>query len=117
MPAKNKIEIAARIIAAEMVRKIVQNGDLLGFSDDGLHLLKGTLRYMDDKELATIIAGSGDCVGQAVAAFLVARIAPLSFDDRIELGKKMSCWRIWEKILEVPGLSHTEIRLIRTNYL
>lgn len=116
MSAKDNVKIAARALTAELV-KIVQEEprDVFGFSDDDLHLLKGTLRYMNDDELA-LVANSGYFNSEAVADFLAPRIAPMSLRERVALGVKMNHWCVWAKIVEVPGLSNFEIKDIKANY-
>lgn len=123
MTCKDQITAAAKAFLAELVRiaqEHAQGGDRshdnhYDFEGGDLLLLTGLFRYMTDDELA-LFAGVGYLTSQAVADFLAPRIAPLYLNERIKLGEKMNYWRIWAKIVEVPGLSHDEIRQIRRTY-
>lgn len=118
-----KITVAAKAFLAELV-KIAQehaqgrdrsHDNYYDFKDGDLLLLTGLFRHMTDDELS-LFAGVGYLTSQAVADFLAPRIAPLRLNERIKLGEKMNYWRIWAKIVEVPGLSHDEISQVKRAY-
>jgi hypothetical protein len=112
--SKNRIEVAAKILVAELVT-IAQESGRRQFADEDLPLLKGLLRYMTDDELV-LFGGAGYLTSQAVADFLESRIAKLGYNDRIQLGKKMNYWRVWKKIISVPGLNWDEVHQIQREY-
>ena len=115
MSDKEKIKNAAKSFKDDLVTIALERGQGPNFEDEDLLLFKGVLRYMTDEELA-LFARAGYLTSQAVADFLAPRIAPLRLNERIMLGVKMNYWRIWAKIVEVPGLSHDEISEVRRTY-
>ncbi len=112
--SKDRIAVAAKTLVAELVT-IAKVSGKRQFADEDLPLLKGLLRHMTDDELI-LFGGAGYLTSQAVADFLEPRIAKLGYDERIQLGKMMNYWRVWKKIVEVPGLGWDEIHTIKAAY-
>lgn len=121
----NAIKEAKKALLAELL-KIAQRHEVQSdgrrfhdnfydFDKEGVEILKTLFQYMSDADLR-LFAGVGMNVSQAVADFLEPRIERLSYQGRVNLGEYLDYWRIWEKMVTVPGLSHSEISRIRNNY-